>query len=110
MLLSLTSPFGADAGTYPGQDTRGPATPFAVTQDKARSKWEEGFSDFLRGAGIEFYAGSGGVRVVDRYKSDAQTPPVPFLGDPFNTATPWYKSPIVWGAGALVAFVLLRKR
>lgn len=110
MLLSLTSTVGGNNGTYPGQDTRGPSTPFAVVQDDARSKWEQGLSDFLRGAGIEVYAGAGGVGIIDRYKSDAATPPVPFLGDPFNTVTPWYRNPIVLVAGGVVAVMLLRKR
>ncbi len=110
MLLALTSSAGSNGGTYPGQDTRGPSTPFAVTQDDARSKWETGLSDFLRGAGIEIYAGAGGVGVIDRYKSDAQTPPVPFLGDPFNTGVPFYRNPIVLVAAGVVAVLLLRKR
>jgi hypothetical protein len=109
VLLSLTSNAGEIAGTYPGQDTRGPATPFAAVQDAARSSWEQAASDFLRGAGIELYAGSGGVRVVDRYKSDAATPPVPFWGDPASSGA-WWKSPVVLIGAGVVAFMLLKKR
>ncbi len=109
MLLSLTSNVGEISGTYPGQDTRGPSTPFAVVQDEAREGWQKAAGDFLRGAGIGFYADANGVRVVDRYKSDAATPDVPFYGA--GGGASWLSSPIVLvGAGVLAAFLLLRKR
>ena len=109
MLLSLTSAVNDLTGLYPGQDTRGPSTPFAVTQDAAKSKWEQGLSDFLRGAGISINASGSGVSITDTYKSDAQTPPVPFLGDPNNRAASLLSSPLVLVGGGVILALVVRK-
>jgi hypothetical protein len=64
VLLAATSTAGDITGTYNGPDSRAPSTPFAVTQEAAKTQW---LDDFLSGV----VSGLGYQKIP---QSDAVTP------------------------------------
>lgn len=100
-LLVTTSP--QPGGTYVGQDSRAPSTPFAATMDDAKRNW---FKDFLKGAETQLAEGLGYQPIP---VSDAQTPNQNSV--PANPLGALTRNPLVlYGAIAVVAILLLKRK